>query len=294
MAELIIDSLNHEHYVAHYTNRTGFKKILKHHRIRMGKAKNVNDITENAMDWFEGDAATGKPDAASLSGYETQEKEIISLLKNRTRIFCATRCKHPSPRDLNESLENHYFAKPSLWASYGDKHKGVCLILDEKELTNAMETTFPGFHKSDKIEYHPSYGLDYSGEAFKRDEYAHYLKEYDILWAAVKDSDFYHRKFFHKTPCWETEDEFRWMVFSKDSAPSYIDIGSALKAVLLGGKIDLINKKHDLKILEWIIEHKKTHKQDYPIYQITAQHHKYCIEEVDKLDNYLKWPDAGK
>lgn len=276
----IEDLLDNDNYVAHYTNRNSFKKILETNQIRLGKIKQVNDLSESLMDWFEGDPATGGDETSRIVKLCYQEARLITLLKNRIRVFCATQYKQLSSSD--RFIENKYYGIPSLWAHYGGNHKGTCLILDKRKITAEIIKHFEGFNIHKEIYYQEPLGIDNYGNAYNRDNYSTYLRNLSLLWNEISKDHYLNDKFFSKSECWHNENEYRWMIFSITSQHSFFNITSSLSAIILGGKLNL-NNKNDQKYINWIFQKRDDQCQSYPIYQIYCEQNKYQLLELEKL-----------
>ena len=103
-----------ENYVAHYTNtENALKYILPSNELKLSTAGTVNDPYENKMDWFDCDPST-QP-IGSICDCLDQKDQIRPLLENHIKLFCVTQY---------EGGESLYYAIPSMWSHYGDKHKG--------------------------------------------------------------------------------------------------------------------------------------------------------------------------
>ncbi|HZL09248.1 MAG TPA: DUF2971 domain-containing protein [Prolixibacteraceae bacterium] len=112
-----------------------------------------------------------------------------------------------------------------MWAHYGQNHKGVCLVFDEKILNNLFQEQYINDLKiPDSIHY----------ELIKTSEIPK-LNDIDKIYKYLEENN---KEFFlKKDKDWKPESEYRFVVIKKeqDDGPSYLEnIDQALIAIILG------------------------------------------------------------
>jgi hypothetical protein len=100
----------------------------------------------------------------------------------------------------NEKLDQR------LWSHYGDSSKGICLVFDKEKLIKSLEINT----RRQDSQFRRFYGknVNYKGEP------------YDI---EIVNGDFQidETYFFKKTPDWEYEDEYRFVLFADSGMKDY-------------------------------------------------------------------------
>jgi len=120
-----------------------------------------------------------------------------------------------------------------MWAQYGEGHSGVCFAFDREELDRKMHEELGGK------------GQIYSGSV---DYTENELELYDVLsldadliasdgidTAIEKHIDLHYKKLFlQKDADWRDENEYRWIVKTRDMSPEYVSIENSIRAIFLG------------------------------------------------------------
>ncbi|MFN7703451.1 MAG: DUF2971 domain-containing protein [Chryseotalea sp.] len=134
----------------HYTKATTLiEHILPNMQLRSGYLNDMNDPREKQPFAFGG---KNIPLKEIFKGYYSDETHIDCLyrlgkdIKDRIQLFCF--CGEKQQGWNNEMM----------WAHYANKHKGVCIELDEELLLNEI--------KASKLNYKLE-GIDYSEKASK-------------------------------------------------------------------------------------------------------------------------------
>lgn len=274
-----LSKFNNEDYVAKYTTLDRvIKDILPFNEIRVSSAHNVNDPYEKDKEWLQEDVSLGN---TTEEIYKTNE--IFSDIKNKIfshiKLFCVTgyRQKKTHERDVSD----HIYCKPRMWATYGDNHKGICLIFDKNDLTRNFENQ----EKSKEFKNICNKEVDYlnflshvNNNIFVTlNELKKFYKgptEYDAekLLSLIDNNYLFRTKYFRKHSDWESESEYRWLVFSKDIEDLNINYGNSLKAIVLGinveSKYECIFKKFT----------------SIPLYKISFEDSEYKISKLTTKD----------
>jgi hypothetical protein len=216
----------------HYTKAiTLIDKILPSMSIQMGVYKDLNDPRE-AKTWpfifYSRDVETNDRFKTELF------EEVSSYLTNTTLIFSCTK-DDPSVIDGDHDREiRSGYGHPRMWAQYGDKHKGVCLVLNHEALHRSMVSNLgnKGLYCGD-VQYLETVTGPYNN--------AYHIKYLDdILKAGIASviephiDEFSKELFFTKHIDWRDEWEYRWVFRSQDGEPKLIPIEDSIRAVIIG------------------------------------------------------------
>ena len=219
-------------FVYHYTNWESLRKIAETRGLLINSFPKLNDPRES-KEWGVGFYGSGKP-------FVKPEvvSEAVERFKANVRVFS---CSMGSPDELtNSDRSGHGYARPAMWAHYGGKHSGACLILDRQKLHRCIERAFANsiasggrlsagdvHYASDSIEDASFQGIDLDKIASLTMDLAvqeHLLQHWDGI-------------FFVKHSDWSPEVEYRWVVYDPARlAPDIIDITGALHSVILGAE----------------------------------------------------------
>jgi hypothetical protein len=213
-------------YVAHYTRCcTALDKILKSNSLQLGPLCKTNDPRETQTWQFRVD------NKDSCSSRENEKYNRI--LKYGCKVLCV------SQDDENASGPDiclRCFAKPRLWAQYARKHRGVCLIFDKVTLAQTLNNEFGAALKSGAVQY----GIVPGSRGWATSRGAFNLSSGDIARRGADEllrdhrNEHYGAFFLLKDKDWESEAEYRWIVFRETDEPVFISVRPALRAILLG------------------------------------------------------------
>lgn len=207
--------------IFHYTSFCKAFKILKTQNFKFGHIRNTNDPFEDLNNKY---------------SITHQYPEEIKQLLNRLGKY------------VNEELSFASFGIPdgvvppdqkwTMWAHYGDKHSGVCLVFDKLKFITEVESIYKNpIYK--EIEYKGPLWVD-------PNHFDNFLKnsEQEILRA------FQLPLLFTKHIDWKCENEFRIIVFKKKFE---INIKNCLTKIIYGPNINPKN----LKKIETYLNRKK-------------------------------------
>lgn len=167
--------------------------------------------------------------------------DAATRLQRFTKVLSFTHDAPPPPDDMHGAIwadaYGRGYARPRMWEQYGSNHEGVCLAFDRellhRALTPALTThgpTFPG-------------RVDYSVEHFVAHSRVRAVYAHEILKLGKGSYARGTRRhvqnhvsdlFFTKLPDWESEREYRYVVFAEDERPYPVSFGDALRAVVVG------------------------------------------------------------
>lgn len=228
-----ITKFNTKDYVAHYTKLdTVVKYILPSNKIKVGNIKNVNDPYENKINWFD----INFKDENKYEGINSQAEEhqkLKSILSESIKIFAST-----DYEEIKNSagLSGHIYCRPRMWAQYGDDHKGICLIFNKEKLNSCFKN-LPNIVKiySDKVEYLEWLDtINSSSKDVEYEEVEEYINDKNKLFEAISENSFFEFKFFRKHYDWKNENEYRWLIISRERRDLFVNFEDSLEAIVLG------------------------------------------------------------
>ncbi|MCW8416909.1 DUF2971 domain-containing protein [Fluoribacter dumoffii] len=262
------DLLN-ENYVAHYTKlKTLLSDILPKKQLKLSMAESVNDPFENTTDWIDDDPST------ELTIQTLFHKDTIeSYLGKYIKLFSTTLFDTESL--TKEGIENLYYGIPILWSHYGDRHNGVCLILDKREISQNIKNSLEGKLFQDKIFYRAYHGLEDYGVSVDRQELPSLVDSPDLLFQLINKNGYIKKKYFEKTNCWSVENEYRWLVLNKNIEDTFFPIGNALKAIIIGAGI---KKEKFISVFEKIKNARTSSNVKFAIFALECRTGKYYID----------------
>ncbi|GHA18877.1 hypothetical protein GCM10008090_30650 [Arenicella chitinivorans] len=219
-----------EKALAHYTTMpTALEGILRTHSIRFRPITAANDPRESRRRWsgISWEGANSKFESTVLSEFERAQTEYV-------KMFCFSK-SDPNIHPLFTQAGLCY-ALPNMWAHYGDRHKGVCLLFDESKI---VEMIPPGkLMAAESISYDDFFLENQSIGSFGNFDQidaefggnvsefvkAHIQKEFqpDLL---KKDNG------------WRGEQEFRALIYDRDpDTREHLDLGygESLVGIVLG------------------------------------------------------------
>lgn len=244
-----------EKYVYHYTSaQTAIDYILAEGNIKFNPFAETNDPRE-AKTWTfkikdslkiinKTDMPIKKEIIEKISKFNELNQEILDKIKKSYKLLCFTADDTFQP-DCTSLTSGFYrgWGKPRMWATYGIKHEGVCLMFNKEQLKKKIMENLPNFHiYSDKV----IYSNNPFPENSKEIEYPTYMRlgiEKAILRKIDMEIQSY---FFRKHLDWKSENEFRWVIRStKENCQKnvFIPIKNSLSAIICGQDISEDDEK---------------------------------------------------
>jgi len=223
-------------YIYHFTSSNiAINFITKNSSLKISRYTTTNDPKETKNWHFH--IGVNPPYSCNLSRADMNELSIKLgyRLKNTANVLCFSKDRKLTG-DHVKDIYNRGFCKPRMWAHYGDNHKGVCLIFDKEILTKEIFNQF--YQKKTIYSGHVQYvNRNVIDEPFV----SSYCIDYEHLELVGFEQYVLHhisthlrRLFFEKAIDWITEDEYRWVLFGKESEDLYINYGDSLKGVVFG------------------------------------------------------------
>ena len=269
--------------VAHYTSKCkAIEHILPKQEIKFSSLGKTNDPYEFKAHWFgelgslvpRSDQQNENPSECDIANQKYSE--IKNCVTKQIKIFCTT-------KNSANPFENYLL--PSMWAHYGEKHGGVCLLFSKKELSNCLtkyQTSYYGDVEKIEVNYEEFWhSRDYDCAAstqIEPESLDDYVNDKGKLFEHLKNHNFLDY-LGRKHPNWQQENEHRWLVFSKNADDFFIDYGDALKAVVLGCEFPLLNHFLDpTPDLSAICT--KLKGTDTQLFKLTHERGNFCVSDV--------------
>lgn len=233
-------------YVYHYTSsKTSIDHILKYGTIRFSPFTKTNDPRETKLWTFKikdsvkiinnTDMPLKREIILNIAKFNETNQKILNRIKEKYKLLCFTSDDTYQPRSPSLTSGFHRgWGKPRMWASYGENHKGVCLMFNKKQLFIAIGKNLKDY----QIFSGPvNYTNDPFPENIKEIDYETYIN-LGIDDAIVQKIDREIKSyFFRKHLDWSTENEYRWIIkpMGDDSLEYvYIPIHNSLSAIICG------------------------------------------------------------
>jgi hypothetical protein len=199
-------------HVAHYTTLDAAAAIADSMSFRLSPMSRMNDPRE----FKSPEPMTFHVGAPPLSRTEI-DAAIALVQQERLNVRAAsfTIDMADGKADSSVRANGRAYARPSLWAHYGDKHRGVCLLFDRPALEAALSGAFGLDVVTRRVEY--VHGFDPS-------DWGRYLDLNEVarlgIPAGVAAHLLQHREriFFEKNSDWNSEREWRCCVFNQAPA----------------------------------------------------------------------------
>jgi hypothetical protein len=220
---------NPDTWVFHYT---GLESALA-----MGKSKTLRFSPMSAMnDPREFRPAGPVTLAIGSSQSETQIEAALQRLKERRLSIRAGSFTLDAAEGKPSSwdrAEGRGYARPTMWTHYGNRHRGVCLVINRDKLQQALTTKFGSDTFSASVTY--SHGLD-------PEDWSRYLESAEVADFGVEQAverylTRYRRQvLFEKNSDWKPEREWR-VCIDHQSAKSIVDVeltSGVVEGIVLG------------------------------------------------------------
>lgn len=160
-----------------------------------------------------------------ISGINSSDYHLYKEVLDKTNEF-KKRCAFVS-FSTNGKAGEPGFSNSQMWAHYGQRHRGVCLAMNCKQLINEIENAVPKEFNvvNDAVQYEsPTNKQAFDLSAAESMGIAEYVQKY------IQE----HKKelFFWKDKVWESENEFRIII---EGCKSFsVDISKAILCVIFG------------------------------------------------------------
>ena len=223
--------------IAHYTKTSVFlDNIHPRGHFRISSFSKLNDPYESKQRIF-GLSDDYNPDDFSEKNFGDKSNKIVQLPKEATAVLLnkikvgAFVYDSQNPSDI---MQAQFWNNAPLWAHYGNKNKGLILILKkDKFLEAARKKAFDvnWAFASKPMNYEnlrPQTNSIFNSRGIKIDDADCETKIARSLFKSHK------HLWFHKDNKWQYESEYRVILFSKEDEYTLIPIQESLVAIILG------------------------------------------------------------
>lgn len=215
----------------HYTTReAAFEHILPTRSLAFSPYSRMRDPLENRRWGFVGSMRgdSGPEHEQAWFSFHRHANEIRDSAKLLSLAVDAD-CENDDGDDAE--LFARGWSRARMWEQYAENHAGVCLVFSKDPLIKAVTASL----SSNGLAEPYNRPVEYSSSAFRPLLDLTELSR-DAEPAAVRRwvEDNHDPLFFHKTPDWRTEYEYRFVVTAPGAERVFADFGDALVAVILG------------------------------------------------------------
>jgi Protein of unknown function (DUF2971) len=201
-------------WIYHYTRVESFHKIIDSQKLRFSSADLLNDPREskgNRSIEVRGEVG-GSPEANKILFREIQRiREVVSRVRENAFIGSFS----VDAAGMAGRSERGY-AIPTMWAHYGDNHRGVCMVFEREKLVDSVVRQIGGVPHEGSLTYDadlasvPSFDFLQTKSKSDRELEAELALDYRNLW-------------FRKYACWSSEREYR-IAIPKNNLDRYLEI----------------------------------------------------------------------
>jgi hypothetical protein len=206
--------------ICHYTTAEALMSILNEERLRLGPFRHSNDPYEFESWIPSAIMGDGPRDNADMT-----LSRLITMHSRINRVAFATDDNEGPPSYVGHDVGHRGFGSLPMWAHYGDRFRGACLVFDKQKLVQSVLEELQAssdaiYHRAvfycEDVPYVPSIGIN--------DDVAAYIRahEGDLL--------------FRKRKQWSYEREFRIVTVSRSECPQSVQYGDALRGVITGAR----------------------------------------------------------
>jgi hypothetical protein len=214
-------------WLFHYTSLASAAAIALTGQLFLSPLSVLNDpqeATAGPISTMTG--GTGGVPPKSVATHERIGFELLlESLRDTVRVACLTRDADAGNPGTAARMDARGYARPRIWTQYGDKHAGVCLVLDRAAMEVAVKHQFGSRVRSEPVTYvagfdtalHAAETVDFDNPDPKRHFQDHVLAS-----------------LFNKNADWEGEREHRIVVWGHSDPVCAVPIVSAVVGLVLG------------------------------------------------------------
>jgi hypothetical protein len=126
-------SVSSPNNVCHYTTAEALLNILNESQLRLGPFRHSNDPYEFES-WIPSAIMGGGPrDNADMT-----LSRLIAMHARLNRVAFATDDDEGPPNYVGHDVGHRGFGSLPMWAHYGDRFRGACLVFDREKLVQAV------------------------------------------------------------------------------------------------------------------------------------------------------------
>ena len=230
--------------VCHYTSKKKAMSILNDKQINFSSLALCDDPRESKQWNFD---YIGSEQRICLEKFGKVPRTLDNIIKNRSMILCLCGWNDEEMNFDNNAIPHYrqdYFrvgwARSRMWSQYGEKHTGVCLVFDRRQLEEQFKSTFEANKKfCGRVEYQYHLESFVSAKKLKCKN----ILQYDVEKAfEMQINKYFHEYFFLKLMDYRDEHEYRLVVIANGDDSLELPIESSLRGVIVG--IDFPSEKH--------------------------------------------------
>ena len=240
--------IDNDECVAHYTGFESGRKILTSNALRLGRVERLCDPREYTFGWIEIDSSveTGVS-PLEIVEHDNEINNAKERFQKNCRILCT--CTRIAGEHTFCPIEASAYGRPRMWAQYGEKGEGLCLVLDRNKVQMALEKNaeHPRYLLEGEVAYYPWLSQVDGGASLPSDP--------DMDWATVNVFDLVNENgmirstLFMKSIDWRDESEYRWLLYSEESGDVSLALDQCLVGIVLGPNIQ--NRSHIETVLSY-------------------------------------------
>jgi hypothetical protein len=233
-----------DRFLFHYTSTSGLAGILDSGVFRLSSLDGLNDPRDSRPFSFAFRLSQSDVD----SGVKLTHKVDVAMnlrcneiLRSKAYVGCFTR---EVPGGTGAGYFDRGFTRGRNWHQYADQHRGACLVFDRAKLVAATAAVLARppseidpslmddtFHHA-PVDYQNRSRLDVDDESASPMIEFSRIADIDNLAAEFK-KQYWYPFFFRKHLDWQSELEYRLLVWSDHGAP-LIPIKDAMVAIVIG------------------------------------------------------------
>ena len=271
MTEWYPREIDDEGCVAHYTGFESGRKILASNALRLGRVEHLCDPREYTFGWIDIDSSV-EDGSSTLELVERHLKTTAAQkrFQKNCRILCT--CTRIAGEHTFCPVESSAYGRPRMWAQYGGKGEGLCLVLDRNKVQTALEkkAEHPRYLLEGEVAYYRWLSQGFGGASLSSDP--------DIDWDTVNvfdlvnENEMIRSTLFRKSIDWRDESEYRWLLYSEESGDVSLQLNQCLAGIVLGP-----NAQNESDI-ETVLTYCQRFQR--PCYRLEYWHPKYRITEL--------------
>lgn len=228
-----------DQYVYRYRSTEVAFIELRSRKLRMSSFTRMNDPKETA-DW-KFDLWLGDHKLDESLRLEIEESGT-KFAKDHAKLLCTTEDADAALERGVNKIWGRGFSRPRMWQQYADNHRGVCMIFDRAALHQAILASRPS---QSRLIYGPVYYNNTPRTSYMRPTLNPFMLDYGrVLAVGLQQAVAEHTKqhfptfFFEKALDWQSEKEYRWIIWDNELPQLEFDFGDALKGLVAGPAFD--------------------------------------------------------
>jgi hypothetical protein len=218
----------------HYTRlSTAIESILPTWTLMMNPFSKMRDPRESKR-WGLESRIKGLSERDDIHMFAEMSR-LAERLKDTVKILSLTQ-DDPSERPTETAIFGSGLCHPRLWEHYAEAHRGLCVCLDRERLTEMLTHNLASLGE---VHHGPVRYADgeMAPEARRLllDEARTHGSEEALRAHVARHAG---ELFFTKLLDWETECEYRFVVYTNDAEPAFTTVRNAVRAVVIGAETD--------------------------------------------------------